>query len=92
LTVPAGTFYNVVLKLDLNKNFGPNNGNILFGLPPSIPYGVTHAEWFALHVGELQDMDFDAATGAPGDTYQLKSTNARPGGRVVPAIMPLLNE
>jgi hypothetical protein len=92
LTVPAGTFYNVVLKLDLDKNFGPNNGNILFGLPPSIPYGVTHASWYALHAGELFNMDFDAATGAAGDTYQLKSTNARPGGRVVPAVLQLLNE
>jgi hypothetical protein len=92
LTVPAGTFYNVVLKLDLDKNFGSNSANILFGLPPSINYGVTGASWQALHVGELQNMDFDAATGAPGDTYQLKSTNARPGGRVVPAVLQLLNE
>ena len=77
LTVPAGTYSDILLKIDLDKNFGPNAGNILFGLPSSITYGVTHATWYARGVGELQDMDFDA-TGAAGATYQLKSTNATP--------------
>ena len=80
LTVPAGTFYHILLKLDLDKNFGPNLGNTLFHLPANIPYGVTHAEWSALGVGILMDMDFNAA-GQVGPIYQLKTTNATPAKR-----------
>ncbi|MBU4448015.1 MAG: hypothetical protein KKD99_05465, partial [Proteobacteria bacterium] len=58
LTVPAGTYYDVLLKIDLDRNYGRNSANIYFGLPETIPYGVTHAEWSARHVGTLQDMDF----------------------------------
>jgi len=68
LTVPAGTYYDVLLKIDLDKSFGRNNANDFFGLPGSITYGVTNADWSARHVGTLQDMDFDANTGAPGNT------------------------
>lgn len=78
LTVPAGTYTNILLKLDLDKNYGPNVANNLFGLPTSITYGVTHAGWYGRYAGELQDMDFDALTGAIGDTYTLKSTNVNP--------------
>lgn len=90
LTVPAGTFYDVVLKIDLDKSFPPNNANDFFGLPSSITYGVTHAEWSARHVGTLQDMNFDANTGAPGETYVLKSTNAKPWGVTIQALNLLL--
>jgi hypothetical protein len=80
LTVPAGTYYDVLLKIDLDTSFPPNNANTDFGLPSTITCGVTHADWSARHVGILQDMDFDANTGAPGPTYVLKSTNAKPWG------------
>jgi len=90
LTVPAGTYYDVLLKIDLDKSFGRNNANDFFGLPGSITYGVTHADWSARHVGTLQDMEFDANTGAPGNTYVLKSTNAKPWGVIIPAVNLLL--
>lgn len=89
-SVPAGTFSDILLKIDLDANFGPNAANIAFGLPPSITYGVTHATWYARRVGELQDTDYDAATGNVLSVYQLKSTNAHPGDRGLPAVLPLL--
>jgi hypothetical protein len=81
LTVPAGTYYNILLKIDLDSQFPRNSANSYFGLPDSIPYGVTHADWSAYRVGIIQDMDFDAANGTQGPTYVLKSTNARPWGK-----------
>jgi hypothetical protein len=90
LTVPAGTYYDVLLKIDLDMNYGRNNANIYFGLPDTIPYGVTHADWSSRHVGILQDIDFDALTGVPGDAYVLKSTNAKPWGQTNGPLMLLL--
>jgi hypothetical protein len=87
LTVPAGTYYDVLLKIDLDKSFGPNNGNTYFGLPATIPYGVTHADWSARRVGILRDTNFDANTGLPLSTYVLKSTNAKPWGNITGALL-----
>ena len=90
LTVPAGTYYDVLLKIDLDTTLPRNDANIYFELPETIPYGVTHADWSARHVGTLQDMDFDALSGLPGATYGLKSTNAKPWGETNGALMLLL--
>lgn len=90
LTVPAGTYYDVLLKIDLDMNYGRNSANIFFGLPETIPYGVGHADWSARHVGILQDADFSALTGVQWDTYVLKSTNAKPWGETNGALMLLL--
>jgi hypothetical protein len=90
LTVPAGTYYDVLLKIDLDTNYGRNSANTYFGLPGTIPYGVTHADWSARHVGILQDMDFDGLSGLQGPTYVLKSTNAKPWGEPHGALMLLL--
>jgi hypothetical protein len=90
LTVPAGTYYDVLLKIDLDINLPRNDANTYFGLPETITYGVTHADWSARHVGILQDMDFDELTSAPGEIYVLKSTNAKPWGDTHGALMLLL--
>ena len=90
-TVPAGTFSNILLKIDLDTTFGPNAANSIFGLPPSIPYGVTHAQWYAWRVGQIHDMDFDS-TGVQGPTYVLKSTNAKPWGKAGAGLSLLLME
>jgi hypothetical protein len=90
LTVPAGTYYDVLLKIDLDVNTDPNDANRYFGLPETIPYGVTHAEWSARHVGTLQDMDFDAQSGVMWDAYALKSTNAKPWRETNGALILLL--
>jgi len=59
LTVPAGTFKNVVVKLDLDNSFGgPNAGNYLYGISVA-DAGVTHATYYAKGVGEIMNIDFD---------------------------------
>ncbi len=88
-TVPAGTYKDILLKIDLDKRFGPNQANTLFNLPASIPYGVTHAGWSARGVGILMDKDFDEY-GQAGNSYTLKSTNATPGGKSLPSVVMLL--
>jgi hypothetical protein len=59
VTVPAGTFKKVVVKLDLDREFGgANAGNYLFGI--NVPdAGVTHASWYVKGFGEIMNMDFD---------------------------------
>jgi hypothetical protein len=59
VTVPAGTFQKVVVKLDLDRGFGgPNAGNYLFGI--NVPdAGVTHATWYVKGFGEIMNMGFD---------------------------------
>ena len=88
--MPAGTYYDVLLKIDLDTSFPRNNANTDFGLPNTITCGVTHADWSARHVGILQDMDFDAKTGAQGNTYVLKSTNAKPWSGTDATLMLML--
>ena len=92
LTVAAGTFYDVLLKIDLDTRFPRNGANNYFELPETIAAGVTHADWSARQVGILQDTDFDAESGVPGAIYWLKSTNARPWGANNGALMLLLME
>jgi hypothetical protein len=76
VTVPAGTFKKVVVKLDLDRRFSgaPNAGNYLFGT--NVPEaGVTHATWYVKGFGEIMNMDFDEN----GDIlflYVLESANA----------------
>jgi hypothetical protein len=89
LTVQGVTYYDVLLQVDLDKSFAPNPANTSLGLPGTVPYGVTHATWYARHVGELQDMNF-YQTGLAGDTTVLKSTNAKPWGETNGAHMLLL--
>ena len=88
LSVPAGNFKDILLKIDLDKRFGPNSGNSIFKLPTSIPYGVTHVQWLARKVGILKDMDFNEI-GPTGYTYELIS---RRGRNVVPSVAVLLGE
>jgi hypothetical protein len=74
LTVLAGTFNDVLVHLDLSTIFGPTSANAEFGLDPAIPYGVTHVEWLAAGIGEIQNRDYDEF-GNMLFEYQLKATN-----------------
>ena len=79
LTVPAGTFKDVLVKIDLDKDFAPNEINDLLGLDRAkVPYAVTHVEWHAYGVGELLNIDLDAASGSIVYVYKLTSTNMHP--------------
>jgi hypothetical protein len=73
-TVPAGTFYDVLVHIDLDTVFGPTSANAVFGLDPSIPYGVTHVGWYAPGIGWIQDRDYDQF-GNMLFEYQLKATS-----------------
>jgi hypothetical protein len=59
ITVPAGTFTNVLVKIDLDRRFGgPNLADYLVGV--AVPgAGVTHVTWYARGVGEVANMDAD---------------------------------
>jgi hypothetical protein len=76
LTVPAGTFNDLLLNLVFDEHYGPNSANTYFGLEPvAIPYAVTEANWLALGIGEIQTAEIDAETGDLVSLYQLKATN-----------------
>jgi hypothetical protein len=76
LTVPAGTFDDLLLNFVFNEHFGPNGVNAYFGLDPTtIPYAITEVNWIARGVGEIQTADIDAETGDLVFLYQLKATN-----------------
>lgn len=89
-TVPAGTFQDILVQIVVDKSFGPTPANDLFGLDHTkVPYGVTHVNWYARGVGELQNMDFDEL-GNIVYTYQLKSTNVTPRRKGLATIYMLL--
>ncbi|MBU4234421.1 MAG: hypothetical protein L6277_13650 [Desulfobacterales bacterium] len=63
LTVPAGTFQDVLVWFVLDKTTDPNLVNFEYGLS-SLPYGITHVRWYGRGLGELQELKVEAATGA----------------------------
>ena len=76
LTVPAGTFNDILVNIALDSNFGPNGANTSFGLDPvEVPYGVTHVEWMAAGIGVIQNVDIDAESGNLVYEFQLKATS-----------------
>jgi hypothetical protein len=76
LTVPAGTFDDVVLYFFLDKDYGPNDYNAIFGLDPAtIPYAVDDVRWYAAGIGEIQRLKIEPETGLPVWKYQLKATS-----------------
>ncbi|MEJ2672589.1 MAG: hypothetical protein P8168_10410 [Deltaproteobacteria bacterium] len=76
LTVPAGTFNDLLLNLVFDEHYGPNSANTYFGLDPAtVPYAVTEANWSARGIGEIQVAEIDAESGELISLYQLKATN-----------------
>ncbi len=94
LTVTAGTFKDILIIIDLDKNYPPNNYNDLYGLDrQTIPWGVTHIQWYARGFGQIADEDVDAATGNQVFKYDLVSTTVEPKFKAsVAAILILLLE
>jgi hypothetical protein len=79
LTVTAGTFKDILIIIDLDKNYPPNNYNDLYGLDrQTIPWGVTHIVWYARGFGEIANEDIDAGTGNQIFKYDLVSTTVKP--------------
>jgi hypothetical protein len=85
LTVPAGTFNDVLLQIALDDRYDPNGANSFFGLDTNtVPHAVTHVEWMAAGFGVIQNVDIDAESGNLVYEYQLKATS------VVPLPAPLV--
>ena len=73
LTVPAGTFNNVLRMTWLDSNFDSNPVNTLLGIDPSINEGVTDVNWFALGIGEIQGLGVGALDGSLDADWDLIS-------------------
>ncbi len=86
LTVTAGVFDDILLQINFDSRYEPNDANNFFGFddPVEFPYGVTHASWMAAGIGEIQNVDIDAETGNLVYEYQLKATSV-----VIPSVVPL---
>jgi hypothetical protein len=72
LTVPAGTFQDVLAWFNLDKTTGPNSVNDQYNLS-GLPYGITHVQWYGWGVGELQELEVDAVTGATQYSFALQA-------------------
>ena len=78
MTVPAGTFYDVVVFFDIDesKECNPQSANFIFGLDPvEVPCNVTGVVWMARDIGLIAAVDIDTTTGNLGFRYELKNTN-----------------
>ena len=73
LTVPAGTFTDVLMMAALDSNFTANPINDLLGINPLIDEGVTDVDWFALGVGQIKFMGVNASDGGIHAEYELIS-------------------
>ena len=71
-TVPGGTFQDVLVWFNLDKTTGPNPVNAQYGLS-SLPWGITGVAWYGRGVGQLQELDVDAGTGATQWLFALQA-------------------
>lgn len=92
LTVAAGVFDDILLQINFDSRYGPNDANKFFGFDDMVefPYGVTHASWMAAGIGEIQNVDIDVATGNLVYEYQLKATSVVAPGVPLPGSLLLL--
>jgi hypothetical protein len=72
LTAPAGIFQDVLVWFNLDKTTGPNSVNAQFNLS-GLPYGITHVQWYGRGLGELQELDVDADTGATQYAFAIQA-------------------
>lgn len=87
LTVPAGTFQDVLLWFNLDKDTKPNSVNAQYGLS-GLPYGICGGEWYGRGVGELQELSVD---GGNGETRSLFVLQAYGFNTPLPPYLLLLN-
>ena len=71
-TVPAGTFHDVLVWFALDKTTGPNSVNAQYGLS-SLLWGINGVAWYGRGVGQLQELDVDAGTGATQWLFALQA-------------------
>ncbi len=73
LTVPAGTFSNVLAVSALDSNFSANsfNSNPLVAINPAITAGVTDVSWYADGIGEIKFLGVRANDGSIDGGFEL---------------------
>jgi hypothetical protein len=86
-TVPAGTFHDVLVWFNLDKNTGPNGVNAQYGLS-GLSYGICGVEWYGRGLGELQELSVDATTGATQWLFALQAYGLK---KPLPAYLLLLD-
>jgi hypothetical protein len=72
ITLPAGTFQNVLAWVVLDSQYPPNKVNTQLGLG-GVKYGVTAVDWYSQQVADLGSQDVDAATGNLISEYWLQA-------------------
>jgi len=75
ITVPAGTFSDVLGLVWLDSAHDPNVMNTRLGLDSAITAAVTDVDWYASGVGLVKYMGVDAATGLVDDGFELVGTS-----------------
>lgn len=71
LTVPAGTYTDVLRITALDSNFAANSVNTDLGIDPALDFGVTDVGWLAMGVGEIQFLGVMAESGGIDGGYVL---------------------
>lgn len=71
---------NLVLWVSYDDKYPPNSQNNIVesNLGFTIPYAVTHLEWYATGVGKIVDLDIGASSGAIEKRYELIDYNIVP--------------
>jgi hypothetical protein len=78
LTVPAGTFTDVLQMAWLDSNFNANSVNTDLGINPAIDEGVTDVDWFALGIGQIGGIGVMADSGGLDAAWELISYSVVP--------------
>jgi hypothetical protein len=76
VTVPAGTYTDVVRMSFLDSDYVANNINTYLGIDSSINYGVTDVGWLAIGVGEIGYLGVMAESGGIDGGYVLTDYSA----------------
>ncbi len=71
VTVPAGTFNDVIVQVWLDKEEPANSQNETYA--PNSPYAVTDIEWYAKGIGRIQSIGVNAVNGEAEPLTQLTS-------------------
>jgi len=79
VTVPAGTYTDVLRMTTLDSSYAANGMNTVLGIDPALDYGVTAVGWLAIGVGEIAYLGVMAETesGEIDGGYVLKSYSAK---------------
>jgi len=70
ITLTSGTYNDILLNIMFYPDVPPNAANTYFDVE-SIPYGVSHAVWYARGIGEIMRASIDPVSGDVTYNYEL---------------------